>query len=133
MDARPEPARVGGAGRVPLARRRRPDARRPVGDGELAPALRRPRSMRLGRAASASTAGLAGFVVGAVLTLSLQGTGLPRHGRPGQIREAVPVTRPEAPRTFLAWTPGGLPSGFRRRVAELRGMERTGGGATRHT
>jgi len=81
--------------------------------------------MRLGRAASASTAGLAGFVVGAVLTLSLQGMGLPRHGRPGQIRDAVPVTTPEAPRTFLPWTPGGLPSGFRQRVAELRGMGRT--------
>jgi D-alanyl-D-alanine carboxypeptidase len=73
--------------------------------------------------ASASTAGLAGFVAGAVLTLSLQGTGLPRHGRPGQT--PVPVTTPEAPRTFLAWTPGGLPSGFRQRVAELRGMQRT--------
>ena len=81
--------------------------------------------MRLGRAASASTAGLAGFVAGAVLTLSLQGMGFPRHGRPGQVRDAVPVTTPEAPRTFLAWTPGGLPSGFRQRVAELRGMQRT--------
>jgi hypothetical protein len=81
--------------------------------------------MRLGRAASASTAGLAGFIAGAVLTLSLQGTGLPRHARPGQVRDAVPVTTPEAPRTFLAWTPGGLPSGFRQRVSELRGMERT--------
>ena len=78
-----------------------------------------------GRLASASTAGLAGFVVGAVLTLSLQGTGLPRHGRPGQVPVPVPVTTPEAPRTFLAWTPGGLPAGFRQRVAELPGMQRT--------
>jgi hypothetical protein len=78
--------------------------------------------MRFGRVASASTAGLTGFVVGAVLTLSLQGTGLPRHGRPGQV--PVPVTTPEAPRTFLAWTPGGLPLGFRQRVAELRGIQR---------
>jgi hypothetical protein len=79
--------------------------------------------MRFGRIASASTVGLAGFVAGAVLTLSLQGTGLPRHGRPGQA--PVPVTTPEDPRTFLAWTPGGLPSGFRQRVAELATMQRT--------
>ena len=88
--------------------------------------------MRLGRAASASTAGLAGFVAGAVLTLSLQGTGLPRHGRPGQVRVAVPVTTPEAPRTFLAWTPGGLPSEFRQRLAELRGSARSSWPATTH-
>jgi len=80
--------------------------------------------MRFGRAASASTAGLAGFVAGAVLTLSLQGAGLPRHGRPGQVPVAVPATTPEAPGTFLAWTPGGLPAGFRQRVAELPGMQR---------
>ena len=53
--------------------------------------------MRFGRFASASTAGLAGFVAGAVLTLSLQGTGLPRRGRPGQNTVPVPVTTPEAP------------------------------------
>ncbi len=78
--------------------------------------------MRFGRVASVVTAGLAGFVVGAVLTLSLQGTGVPRRGRPGQ--PPIPVTTPEAPQTFLAWTPGGLPSGFRQRVADLRGMRR---------
>lgn len=37
---------------------------------------------------------------------------------------AIPVTSPAQPGTFLAWTPGGLPEGFRARLAALDGVRR---------
>jgi D-alanyl-D-alanine carboxypeptidase len=77
--------------------------------------------MRMGRLAGVSAACLAGFVAGAVVTLSLQGRGeeLPRPGRPGRAAAPVPTVTPEAPQTFLMWTPGGLPPDFGRRLARL--------------
>jgi hypothetical protein len=36
----------------------------------------------------------------------------------------LPATVPEAPDTFLAWTPGGLPQGFRRELAALPSIDR---------
>jgi len=83
--------------------------------------------MKLGRLARLGSVGLVGFVAGAVLTLSLQSRGeeLPRRGRPGQQTAPLPLVTPEAPQTFLAWTPGGLPLDFGRRVAQLPGMVRS--------
>lgn len=82
--------------------------------------------MRVRTTARVTAAAVAGFVAGAVLTLSLQGEAT----RPGsEIAGDVsgtppPVTVPEAPDTFLAWTPGGLPQGFRQQIAKLPGIER---------
>ncbi len=83
--------------------------------------------MRIRRTGKIAGAGLVGFVIGVVLTIAIQGSGLeiPRKGRPGQQPVALPATTPEAPQTFLAWTPGGLPAGFRRAVGSLPGMGRT--------
>jgi hypothetical protein len=59
---------------------------------------------------------LAGFVVGAVVTLSLQGPGRVAASGGGPhvavptASASRPVTIPESPGTFLAWTPGGLPA-----------------------
>lgn len=82
--------------------------------------------MRLRRAAGALTAGVVGLVAGAVLTLALQGTAVV----PGRTARLDPgedlLIRSEAlaPDTFLTWTPGGLPSGFRDAVIALPGIER---------
>ncbi|HEX9123760.1 MAG TPA: M15 family metallopeptidase [Actinomycetota bacterium] len=83
--------------------------------------------MRVGTLTRTVAVGAAGFVAGAVLTLSLQGSGkTPPEPGAGTERAAVlPVTVPEAPDTFLAWTPGGLPQGFRRELAALPGIDRT--------
>jgi hypothetical protein len=77
-------------------------------------------------------AGLAvGFVLGAVLTLSLQGsTGLRPPfdrsgvGTPRQPPKPLPTTTPEPPATFLAWVPGGMPGGFQAAAANLPGIDR---------
>ncbi len=91
------------------------------------------------KAARTGAALLVGFLLGAWLTLSLQSSGqiatepgtLARpstHARGVPTPEptprfAAPVVRPEAPRTFLAWTPGGLPAGFRDAVRDVPGIE----------
>ncbi len=68
---------------------------------------------------------LAGFVAGAVVTMSVQSPGRsPARRDAGAPAFRVP-TAPEAPETFLAWTPGGLPDGFRTAVAKLPGIERS--------
>jgi len=69
---------------------------------------------------------LAGLVVGAAVTLSVQdaGRGADARRKPGDSGASEPVTVPEPPGTFLAWTPGGLPAGFRRDVATLPGIRR---------
>lgn len=78
------------------------------------------------RTALAVIAGaLVGLLVGAGVTLALQQPEavsrtavLPGGG-------GLPVTAPAQPGTFLAWTPGGLPHGFRSRLATLDGIRRS--------
>ncbi len=74
---------------------------------------------------------LTGFIIGAVLTLALQGSTEvpPRVGRsnvvPPQARTiALPKTTPEPPATFLAWVPGGMPAGFQARAARKPNIDR---------
>jgi hypothetical protein len=64
------------------------------------------------------TGAVAGVVLGATLTLAIQASTLPvpPGSRP---RAPLPVTRPSAPETFLAWVPRGLPDGFAERVRRL--------------
>lgn len=69
--------------------------------------------------------GVAGVVAGAIVTLAIQGSAAP--GPPAAIDVEpvpVPVTRPAAPATFLAWVPHGLPDGFAERVGRLPQIER---------
>jgi D-alanyl-D-alanine carboxypeptidase-like protein len=80
------------------------------------------------------TAGLVvGFLLGAVVTLALQGSAGddPRIGKPGAGRTSVgssagalPKTTPEPPATFLAWIPGGMPADFEQRASRLAGIDR---------
>jgi hypothetical protein len=62
--------------------------------------------------------GIAGVVLGAVLTLGIQAWTLPAAPGP-RTRAPLPLTRPSAPETFLAWVPRGLPDGFADRVRRL--------------
>jgi D-alanyl-D-alanine carboxypeptidase-like protein len=73
-------------------------------------------------------AATAGAIVGALLTLSTQSAGfVPKDAGPRIDRTADP-TVPEIStgtvtrRTFLAWTPGGLPSGFESGLRRLPGV-----------
>jgi len=75
------------------------------------------------RGASLAAAAIAGFLAGAVLTLSVQSGG--RASVPRGAPAPPAITIPEPPDTFLAWTPGGLPEGFRRDLAKLRGIHRS--------
>ncbi len=58
---------------------------------------------------------IAGVVLGAVLTLGIQAWTLPTPSVP-RTQSPLPLTRPSAPETFLAWVPRGLPEGFAARV-----------------
>ena len=63
---------------------------------------------------------IAGVVAGAMITLSIQGSAAPSPpAADDPLPVPVPVTRPAAPETFLAWVPHGLPLGFAERVARL--------------
>ena len=70
-----------------------------------------------------------GFLLGAWLTFSLQSAGQipPAPGTPSATPPPSPrpPVRAEAPRTFLAWIPGGFPAGFRAAVRSLPGIERS--------
>jgi hypothetical protein len=73
---------------------------------------------------SVSVAGgiVAGFVVGAILTMSVQSAGdlpRPQTAPSASMPTAPPIIRREPPATFLAWTPGGLPGGFRATLADV--------------
>jgi hypothetical protein len=78
-------------------------------------------------------AGVVGFALGGLLTLSLQSAGQTRattgggggQPEPRPAATAAISTTPEPPETFLAWTPGGLPHGFRQAVRTLPGIERS--------
>jgi D-alanyl-D-alanine carboxypeptidase len=77
------------------------------------------------RSAAGLAAGVAmGFALGASLTLAIQGwASLPD---PGSIAApASPRTEPEPPETFLVWTSGGMPDGFRSAVRDLDGIQRS--------
>lgn len=64
--------------------------------------------------------GIAGVVAGAMVTLAIQGSSAPGPPAATDVRPVpVPVTRPAAPATFLAWVPHGLPDGFADRVGRL--------------
>jgi len=63
---------------------------------------------------------IAGVVAGAVITLAIQGSAAPGPPAADDVRPVpVPVTRPAAPASFLAWVPHGLPDNFDERVARL--------------
>ncbi|HEX5950103.1 MAG TPA: M15 family metallopeptidase, partial [Actinomycetota bacterium] len=67
---------------------------------------------------------IVGLVVGAGVTLALQ-AGRPESRAPELPGiPAPPATRAAEPGTFLAWTPGGLPRGFRTDVRTLPGIDR---------
>ncbi len=76
------------------------------------------------RAVVILAAGIGGLLVGASVTLALL------SDAPAQTSPAfpgggpVPLTAPAEPGTFLAWTPGGLPGGFRARSTALDGIRR---------
>jgi len=77
-----------------------------------------------------STAGVfagsvAGFALGAALTLALQGSAAPPDPPEASTEEPDAVaTTPQDPEAFLVWTPGGLPDGFREGIERLEGIER---------
>ena len=81
--------------------------------------------MTIRRTGAMAGALVVGFVAGAVATLSLQGVArVPSPpGAPSQ-RPARTATHLEAPGTFLAWTPGGLPVGFRSELATVPLVDR---------
>lgn len=75
------------------------------------------------RAGGVIAATVAGFTAGAVLTLALQGAAIiPEELAPPEM--PAPILTREGSDTFLAWTPGGLPSGFADAVARMPGIRR---------
>ncbi len=63
-------------------------------------------------------AAIAGLVVGAVVTVALQGGTTPSAG--GRDGPALPAPGPTPPETFLVWVPRGLPAGFDDAVRSLQ-------------
>jgi len=80
--------------------------------------------VRPGPLARVIASGILGFGVGAVLTLASQGSGATPAGPEARSLAPSPITVPEPPATFLAWTPGGLPRGFADRATALPGIRR---------
>ena len=81
--------------------------------------------MRIRRVAGLAAGIVMGFVLGASVTVAIQGWAtLPDHNirtRPGE----VPETEPQPPDAFLVWTSGGMPAGFRQDVRHLDGIRRS--------
>jgi hypothetical protein len=71
-----------------------------------------------GRRLTFGAGAIAGVILGAVLTLGIQAWTLPTPPGP-RTQTPLPLTRPSAPETFLAWVPRGLPEGFAERVQRL--------------
>jgi hypothetical protein len=71
-------------------------------------------------------AGLVGFALGAVVTMSLQGTAaIPPEPPTSSPAAPTPfVTTRQDPDTYLAWSAGGLPAGFADAVARLPQVRR---------
>jgi D-alanyl-D-alanine carboxypeptidase len=81
----------------------------------------------VGRVVPVAAGGIAGFVIGAVLTMAVQSAGRPVPGEGTDVlstQAPAPATVPEPPATFLAWTAGGLPSTFGSRAASLGSIKR---------
>ena len=75
---------------------------------------------------SRTIAGLVvGLIIGGTLTLAVQSRG-EQLGERGGTDAVAPAAsgKTEAPATFLAWVPGGLPAGFSRAVASLPSIDR---------
>ena len=68
----------------------------------------------------ATSGGVAGAIVGAVVTLAVQSAG---SSVPDERRASPPIGPDTSPTTFLAWVPRGLPTGFADAVEELGGIE----------
>ncbi len=79
--------------------------------------------MNARRAGGVAAALVVGLVVGAVLTLSIQGTAIIPEERNGPSMPD-PILTPELPDTFLAWSPGGMPARFADAVAEMPQIRR---------
>jgi hypothetical protein len=83
--------------------------------------------MSIRRTAGAAGGLVAGFVAGAIVTLSLQSTARVPGPQGSPLSDAPPVpaaTERQAAGTFLAWTPGGLPAGFRASLPSVPVVER---------
>jgi hypothetical protein len=67
-----------------------------------------------------------GLILGATVTLAVQSRGeqLDETQPAATTPSPAPRGRPEAPATFLAWVPGGLPRGFTSSVANLPSIDR---------
>lgn len=68
----------------------------------------------------ATSGGVAGAIVGAIVTLAVQSAG---SSVPDERRASPPIGPGTSPTTFLAWVPRGLPTGFADAVEELGGIE----------
>ena len=79
--------------------------------------------MNARRAGGGAAALVVGLVVGAVLTLSIQGTAIIPEERDAPSMPE-PILTPELPDTFLAWSPGGMPARFADAVAEMPQIRR---------
>jgi hypothetical protein len=68
-----------------------------------------------------------GLILGATLTLAVQSRGERLPDAPAGASNTATTRHgaPEAPATFLAWVPGGLPPGFSRSVAGLPSIDRS--------
>ncbi|HEX2024787.1 MAG TPA: M15 family metallopeptidase [Actinomycetota bacterium] len=74
----------------------------------------------MSRGVAVAGAFAAGLVAGGALVLSLPVPGVPDGGGPS--RRPSPVIEPARVTTLLAWTPGGLPSGYVGQVRDLRAV-----------
>src|SRR5439155_1287732 len=118
------PARMGPGGPVPIDVLSRPGPGHAGPRGQVTPggpAVIRFRPLRLVALVVALAAGLSG---GAVVGFVAQGQ--PRNEGPAAGAPASPAppppVKPIRADTLLAWTPGGLPSGFAAGVAHLKGV-----------
>ena len=77
------------------------------------------------RALGSLGGGVAGVLVGALITVAIQGSAASGPPAADDVRPVpVPVSRPAAPATFLVWVPHGLPEDFAERVARLQRIGR---------
>ena len=75
-------------------------------------------------AAGVVVGAVAGFALGASVTLASQGTARVPEPREYATVEPALTTTSVSPEAFLVWTPGGLPDGFGDRIGRVEGIER---------